>query len=840
MSTLNKPHKLPHLLPVPRTALALAMTLGLAACGGADNQQPEVAETAAVAATIPAAPVMVEAVPDQSTLDAQADARWALLNEYCMDCHNLDDYSGGLAFDLMDHEAIRDDAEVWEKVVRKLRGRMMPPPGQDRPDNSEFDQLIAWLEGNLDQDTGLRNPGEKLLHRLNRTEYANAIEDLLALEVDVAALLPVDGAEDGFDNVATALQVSPTFIDQYLGAARVISEQAVGSPNARPSGTPYTFSTAGQSFHVDGLPLGSRGGAVVEHYFPSDGEYELNIGSMASGLATAGMEHRDTLIATLDGEKFFETQFGGLEDAERLDKVRAPAVDELNGKLRNIPLVTTAGPHKVAVFFKHRSFAESDAPLQQQTPRKGQDGIAAVREFEVYGPVNATGLSTTPSREKIFSCHPDKDADEASCAKSIITDLANEAFRGFLADEDTDLLMRLYESGYQEAGFEKGVAFALSGILAHPKFLYRLEPLPESLPPGVSYELSSLELASRLSFFLWSSIPDETLLEIAADDGLKDPAVLESQVMRMLADPRAANIANNFGYQWLGLAELDNITPDGTLFRDVDRNIRDDLTTEALLFMQSNFSDDRSVLDLLTAEHTYLNENLALHYGISDIRGSEFRRVDLEDERRWGLLGKGGVLMVSSYPNRTSPVLRGAWLLENILGTPPAAPPPDVEGFVEIEAGERFTTVRERLESHRSNPSCNGCHGVIDPLGFALENFDAVGRWRDIDRMARTPIDASGVLADGTPVNGPVALRAAFMQRPEQFVQTFTEKLMLFALGRRIEYQDMPAIRQIVREAAVDNYRFSSLVLGIVNSEQFRMKHEADPEFLAANAIAGE
>jgi len=397
----------------------------------------------------------------------------------------------------------------------------------------------------------------------------------------------------------------------------------------------------------------------------------------------------------------------------------------------------------------------------------------------------------------------------------------------------------MYEAGYQEAGFEKGIAFALSGILAHPKFLYRLEPVPESLPPGVSYELSSLELASRLSFFLWSSIPDETLLEIAADDGLKDPDVLDAQVERMLKDPRAANLANNFGFQWLGLAELDNITPDGQLFRDVDRNIRADLTQESLMFLQSIFSADRSVLDLLTADHTFLNENLALHYGITDVRGSEFRRVTLDNERRWGLLGKGGVLMVSSYPNRTSPVLRGAWLLENILGTPPAAPPPDVEGFVEIEEGETFTTVRERLETHRANPSCNSCHGVIDPLGFALENFDAVGRWRDEDRMARSPIDASGGLADGTLVEGPVALREAILRRPDQFVQTFTEKLMIFALGRRIEYPDMPTIRRIVREAAAEDYRFSALVKGIVSSDQFRLKYEQGPE-LAANSLAQE
>ncbi|MDR2213638.1 MAG: DUF1592 domain-containing protein [Pseudomonadales bacterium] len=778
------------------------------------------------------------AQPTQAELDAQAAGEWAMLNEYCTSCHNVDDFSGGLAFDLLNHDTITQDAATWEKVVRKLRGRMMPPPGQERPETAKIDEFVAWLEGNLDQPQAMPHPGEKLLHRMNRTEYANAVRDLLTLDIDVEALLPVDGAEEGFDNIASALQVTPVFIDQYLGAARVISEQAVGSPNARPSGTPYNFPGAGQSFHIDGLPLGSRGGAVVEHYFPSDGDYLLNIGSMASGLSVGNMEHENTLVATLDGKKFFETTIGGLEEAGRLDVIRAPAIDELSARLRGIPLTTTAGPHKVAVFFLHRSFAESDAALEQQTPRTGQDATVRLGSFEIYGPVQATGLSATPSRDRIFSCHPDRDAGELTCARQIVTDLADDAFRGFLVDEDIDLLMRMYDAGATEGGFEKGVSFALSGILAHPKFLYRIEPEPDSLPPGTSYELSSLELASRLSFFLWSSIPDEILLEVAADDGLKDPAILEQQVRRMLRDPRAENLANNFGYQWLGLAELDNITPDGQLFRDVDRNIRADMTREALLFMASIFAEDRGVLDLLTANHTYLNENLALHYGINGVRGSEFRRVELQDERRWGLLGKGAILMASSYPNRTSPVLRGKWLLTRIMGTPPAAPPPNVEGFVEVEIGQEYSTVRERLEKHRANPSCNGCHGVIDPLGFALENFDAVGRWQDIDRMARTPIDASGVMADGTPVSGPADLRQAILARPDQFAQTFTEKLMTFALGRGLGYQDMPTVRRIVREAAADDYRFSSLVTKIVSSEQFRMRSTPGVEIVTTEVAA--
>ncbi|MGY8788999.1 MAG: DUF1587 domain-containing protein, partial [Pseudomonadales bacterium] len=460
-------------------------------------------------------------LPAQTELDARADEQWRMLNDYCIDCHNLEDYNGGLALDLMDRDSIREDAEVWEKVVRKLRGRMMPPPGQEKPENLQINEFVAWLEGNLDQPKDFVDPGEKLVHRLNRTEYTNSIRDLLHLDVDAEALLPVDGAEDGFDNIATALQITPSFIDQYLGAARMVSEQAIGTPSARPSGTPYNFTTVGQSFHIDGLPLGTRGGAVVDHYFPSDGDYILNIGS------------------TIDGKKFYETDIGGPEEAERLDKLRAPAVAELNVRLRNIPFTTSAGPHKLAVFFRHRSFAESDSALQQQTPRRGQGAIADISQFEIYGPVNATGLSTTPSRDKVFSCHPDNDVEEAGCARQIVTDLAIDAFKGFLTDEDTELLMRMYDAGYANGGFEKGVAFALSGILVHPKFLYRLEPVPDSLPVDTAFELSSLELASRLSFFLWSSIPDEILLEVSIDDGLKDPAVLEAQVMRMLQDPRA-------------------------------------------------------------------------------------------------------------------------------------------------------------------------------------------------------------------------------------------------------------------------------------------------------------
>jgi hypothetical protein len=658
---------------------------------------------------------------------------------------------------------------------------------------------------------------------MNRTEYANAIRDLLALEVDPATLLPVDGAEHGFDNIANALTVSPSFIDQFLSAARNLAAQAVGNPSPRAVGVPYTIGNArAQQFHVDGLPLGTRGGAVFEHYFPADGEYRLNIGNLVTGLWGFNQEHENTVIALLDGRKFFELDIGGGQDLKELDQIGAPAVDAINARLKNIPFTATAGVHRLGVTFLHRSFAESDRHLYSQVPGGGQDTVLTLNQVEIFGPVNATGLSSTPSRDKIFVCQPEAPNAERPCAERIVAALAREAFRGAFATDDLPRLMRLYDEGVAAAGFEKGVEHALAGVLAHPKFLYRFEPKPAG-EEGV-FALSSVELASRLSFFLWSSIPDAELLELAAADRLADPAVLERQVERMLADPRAETLASNFAFQWLGLGELDGLAPDPFIFADVDRDIRAHFVTESRLFVDSIFRSDTSVLDLLTADHTFVNEALARHYGINDVRGTRFRRVELEDPNRFGLLGKGGVLLVSSYPNRTSPVLRGQWLLENVLGTPPAAPPPNVEALVETVEGQQASTVRARLEAHRTSSSCNACHGVIDPLGFALENFDAVGRWRVMDREAREPIDASGVLVDGTAVTGPIELRAALLERPDQFVQTLTEKLMTYALGRSLEHTDLPTVRRIVRDAAENDFRFSDLVWGIVNSTQFRMK----------------
>jgi hypothetical protein len=586
---------------------------------------------------------------------------------------------------------------------------------------------------------------------------------------------------------------------------------------------PYDIPATGQEFYVEGLPLGTRGGAAIKHNFPADGEYTLSIGDLVTGRFGLNQEHLNTLIATIDGRKFFELDIGGGADLVVLDQLGQSAVEQVNARLKNIPFTTTAGVHELGVAFLHRSFAESDSYLRSLVPGGGQDAVLKIELIEVFGPIAATGLGRTASRDAIFSCYPTQPSEEQACARQIVVALTAKAFRGLATDEDIGRLMPLYELGYANGGFEEGIEYALSGVLVHPKFLYRVERPPADLAPGGTYALSGVELASRLSFFLWSRIPDAELLDVAIAGDLTDPSVFEQQVRRMLADPQSESLASNFAYQWLELGELEAIDPDPEIFADVPADLRDDLVKETTLFIDSLFRADRSVLDLLTADHTYLNESLARHYGINDIRGNRFRRVELADPNRWGLLGKGGTLMVSSYPNRTSPVLRGAWLLENILGTPPAEPPPGVEALLENVAGQAASTVRERLEVHRADPSCNGCHGVMDPLGFALENFDAVGRWRERDREARTTIDATGVLANGTPIDGPVALRNALLAEPAQYVQTFTENLMTYGLGRSLTYKDMPAVRRIIRQAAADNYKFSALVLGIATSEQFRL-----------------
>jgi hypothetical protein len=760
-----------------------------------------------------------------------AAEQWPLFGQYCIDCHNRDDLTADIAFDRMSAESIAHEPEIFERAVRKLRGAQMPPPGAPQPDRATRRAWIAGLEGELDVAAAkTSHPGQVALHRLNRTEYANAVASLLDLHVDVKALLPKDDESDGFDNVANVLKVSPSFLEQYIAAARVISEMAVGLPNTkRDSRVYYAEPGINQNYHVAGMPLGTRGGMLVEHFFPADGDYELDLGGMARARYVEGLDYQHRLILVIDGKKVFEDEIGGPEDVEAVDLRQAAAVAEINGRFENIRVPMTAGPHTIAATFVARTFSESDAVLEPFIPGGGEVGIIEgeesplkIQRLEINGPFTTTGLSDTPSRRRIFSCRPKSEADEAPCAREIVTRLTRQAFRRPVTDADLEIPLRFYEQGRAAGDFEAGVRNALMIVLASPEFLYRFTAPPDDSAPGSVFAVDQFGLASRLSFFLWSSVPDDELLALAEQGELDDPRVIEQQVKRMLGDPRAAALVTNFAQQWLDIRGIREIVPDPVLFPEYNPDLGLAFAQELTLFLGSVLLEDHSVLELLSSKHTYLNERLALHYGVAGVRGDNFRRVELVDQNRWGLFGKGGILLATSYPNRTAPVLRGAWILEAITGTPPASPPPNVEAFPETQQGEQPRTVRERLEMHRSSPSCNGCHGVMDPLGFALENFDAIGMWRDKDREAGEAIDSSGQLADGTVVNGPVDLRDALLEDPTQFVQTMTEKLMIYALGRSVEYYDMPAVRRIVKEAGRENYRFSAILAGIAKSEPFR------------------
>jgi hypothetical protein len=678
------------------------------------------------------------------------------------------------------------------------------------------------------------------LRRLNRREYAHAIRDLLALDIDAATLLPEDNVKGHFDNNADALQVSPAFVDQYVYAAREIALEAIGNRDAPPVTTTYgdvanmvislpprgAPGTGRQQHHIEGLPFGTRGGFVVEHDFPADGEYELTIGDMALAREVPRMEFENTVLALLDGKEFYRTNIGGEADHKAIDQLLDPAVEQINGRLRKIRFRATAGQHKLAVTFIHRSFAESDERIRTVALEGGQERIQAAHALQIRGPLSVTGISDSASRKKIFVCHPTESADERPCAAEIVAHLAERAFRRPVNDADVESLMAFYDAGFREGGFERGVRDALSAILASPYFLYRAEPAE-----GTAATLSDLELASRLSFFLWSSLPDAELLDLAEASRLSEPDVLAQQVRRMLADDRALSLVDDFAFQWLDISRLDEIVPDRRQFPQASGLLdpRDLYREELRLFIDSVLRSDQSTVGLMTADYTFLNERLAMLYGIESVKGAHFRRVKLEDESRYGLLGKGAILMLTAYPNRTSPVLRGAWILERVLGSPPPEPPPKVPTLAENKRGEPARTLRERLEQHRKNPACFACHGIMDPLGFALENFNAVGQFRADDPDTLTPIDASGELPDGTPIDGANDLRRALVANPDRFVQAFTENLMTFALGRSLDYRDMPTVRAVVRRAAKDDYRFESIVLGIVSSNAFR-KRETQTE----------
>ena len=746
----------------------------------------------------------------------------AFITKYCNDCHNATDWAGGVAFDTLPQDNLGNDAPVWEEAVKKLRGRLMPPPGENQPTQEAIDAQVAWLEGRLDAAAASRRrPGNVVLHRLNRTEYQNEIRRLLDLDIDAAALLPKDTKADGFDNVALALRVSPAFLDAYIVAAQEVSTKALGGGAARPSSTIYRVSPGAARYqHQEGLPLGTRGGMLVEHLFPADGEYTFNItqsGNRGGGYIT-GLDTRQRLVMTVDGKRVFEQQIGGEDDLKALDQRQASADKEVQDRFRNIHLTVPAGPHRIGVAFIARSHAEGNETLEplDASPASGLPNVLAV---EVLGPTKVTGVSDTPSRRAVFICRPASAAEEMPCARRIVSQFARRAFRRPVTDAELAAPMKFYTGG-RERSFEFGIQQAVMAILASPKFLYRAEGVPGDAAPGSVHRLSDIELASRLSFFLWSEGPDDELLDAAAAGRLGTAAELDRQVRRMLADPRSQTLATNFAAQWLTVDEIDAIQPDPTLFPEFDGALRRAFHEEMNRFVGSVFSEDRSVLSLITADWTFVNERLAQHYGIPNVRGDRFRRVTLPDSRRWGILGKGSFLMGMSYANRTSPVRRGSWILEQVVGTPPHAPPPGVEALQENTEGNVARTVRSRLEVHRRAKSCNSCHGVIDPLGFALENFDAIGAWRVKDRETGTRIDAGDTI-HGVKVSGPDELRAVLLRRPDQFAQTLTTRLLTFALGRGVEADDMPTVRAIVRDAAAHDYRFSSIVSGIVKSDAF-------------------
>jgi hypothetical protein len=766
--------------------------------------------------------------------DEELAARYeGVIGSYCLECHDDAGREAGLTLEGVSLDDVAGHAELLEEVARKLRGRQMPPLGGPRPDVETYDGFVAYLERRLDAAAlASPDPGKASIHRLNRTEYGNAVRDLLALEVDASEFLPADDEGYGFDNIADVLRVSPSLLEQYLSASAKIASLAVGDP-ATPAVTAVyrPAPDLAQGTHVEGMPLGTRGGFKFRHNFPLDGEYELDVFLVRNivGYMT-GLEWPHELEIAIDGHRVFLAQVGGEEDNARSDENMSAAANEIDERLRTRTFVT-AGPHEVTVAFLERSAAETHEPLELHTRNldlQDMNGLPVVDYVNLRGPFNAVGPGDTPSRERIFTCRPADDATARVCAAEILSTLARRAYRRQPAEQDIATLMSFYDSGAARAGFEAGIQSALRVILTSPKFLFRDEPDPAGAAPGSLYALDDSALASRLSFFLWSSPPDDELLELASQGKLSEPDVFDGQVDRMLTDPRASALVENFAGQWLFLRNLRSVTPDVEEFPNFDDNLRQAMRRETELLFTNVMREDRPVGELLTADYTFVNERLAQHYGIPSIYGSHFRKVPVTDEARRGLLGHASILTVTSYPNRTSPVLRGKWVLENVIGAPPPPPLPNVPALEENEAGKAARTLRERLAEHRANPVCATCHDVMDPIGLGLENFDAVGKWRT--KEPGGAIDAHGQLVDGTPIDGVVQLREALTAQPEQFARVFTERLLTYALGRGLEAGDMPTVREIVRNAEDEGYRFSALVKGIVNSVPFRMRRAQSPD----------
>ena len=754
---------------------------------------------AAIVFAFATAPALTQSQRPAEPTSAAAPPDAAFLKQYCVSCHNARVKSGGLALDALDPQMLNGHADVWEKVVRKLRTGMMPPDGAPRPAPAARETFTASLESALDRLAARQlDPGAPALHRLNRAEYANVIRDLFALDVDVSALLPPDDSAAGFDNIADVLTVSPALIEGYIAAAAKISRLALGDPSIGLDRVVYRVpGDLSQDVHLDGLPLGTRGGIIVRHTFPLDAEYDLQVsqggGARLGGPPAAGPRSDDLYVA-LDGARIAIQGRGAT-------RIRVPA-----------------GPHTLA------------AAAVVRTRTTGADGIfhveprtPGITQVVISGPFNVTGPGDTPSRRRVLICSPSSSADEESCAKRILSTLATDAYRRPIAETSGDVqtLLEFFRTGRQRAGFESGIRRAVARVLVDPQFLFRMEREPAGVAAGAAYRLTDLDLASRLSFFLWSSIPDEQLRDAAVRGVLKEPAELERQVRRMLADPRAEALVNNFAGQWLYLRELKNARPDSP---DFDANLRSSLQRETEMVFRTIVQENRSVVDLLDSDFTFVDERLARHYGIPGVLGSRMRRISLpEDSPRRGLLGQGSILTLTSAANRTSPVVRGKWILENVLGAPPPQPPPGVETNLEKDPEQvKVTSLRQRLELHRASPTCAACHRLIDPVGLALENFDNTGKWRTMD--GKTLIDASSQMADGTKINGPESLRRALLARSDVFVTVMAEKLLTYATGRAMRPEDMPAVRGIAGAMAQDGNRFSSMVLGVVRTPQFQMR----------------
>jgi mono/diheme cytochrome c family protein len=775
------------------------------------------------------APLQTRAQAPQTPAANGPDVHRAMLSTYCFTCHNSRVKIGGLALDSQDLQAPEDNAQIWEKAVRKLRGRLMPPPGNKQPPQQDIDSFVAWMENTLDSRAKGPKAGYVPVQRLNRTEYAASVKALVGVDVDSKDVLPQDIQVGGFDNIASVLNVSPAFLDQYITAARQIAKLAVSNPNPKVANVKHSLA-ASQEGDLP-LPPGTRGGMRFKHNFPADGEYRINILDLGLGLYTGTVENESTLFIMIDGKIVFRKPVGGPADQAIVDRKGADGRAEIMARFTKIPVQVEAGVRDVVVAFIDRSHVESDENVAAGFGGIGALGFGAGNGrmsrlgdgVEILGPYNPSGVSRTPSRALIFACDPQK-TGESACARKITENLARRAFRRPATAEDVTRLMPFYEEGKKSGSFDFGIEQVVTAVLASPEFLYRsIRGIPDK---DGALTLTDLELASRLSFFLWNTGPDDELLTLAAAGGLTKPgapSALDRQVKRMMADPKASSLVTSFAMKWLNIADLDAVKPDPMLFPEFSEQLRRDFSKEAEEFLRSILLEDRSVVDLLTADHTFLNERLARHYGISGVLGPQFRRVTLGEKERWGLLGKGAVLLRTSYGDRTSPVLRGAWVMDKLMGTPPSPPPPNVATNLDQKAGETPKTIRARLEQHREKAICMQCHGVMDPTGLPLEKFDAIARWRTTDRQAENAvIDASTVLPNGVAIDGPVELRAQLASHPAMFAQALTERLMMYALNRELEYFDMPQVRAVVRGAAKDNYKLSSIILGIVNSEAFR------------------